>query len=168
MTRGHVRSNGRKPFLSAELCWGGSQLGVSVVLGVEAIIRVDEVQGGLVVAQQGLLLLLWAVVQRVGVNLLDVPLDGADLQRGQGGATHHADEPVPAAVVVHQVLHPPAHLVVPPLVLPGVMAVTRGRGCSAAVRRFALSSTHTLLLLHHFAGFSDIGGSVLIRLSRNV
>lgn len=153
MARGHVRSNGRKPFLSAKVCWGGSQLSVSVVLGVEAVFRVDEVQGGLVVAQQGLLLLLWAVDQRVRVDLLDVPLDGADLQRGQSGSTHHADEPVPAAVVIHQVLHPPAHLVVPPLVLPGVMAVTRGSGCSAAVPRFPLSPTRTLFLLHCFAGF---------------
>lgn len=84
--------------------------------------------GSLVVAQQGLLFLLWAVVQRVGMNLLDVPLDGADLQRGQCGTTNHANKSVPAAVVVHQVLHPPAHLVVPPLVLSGIMAVTRGRG----------------------------------------
>lgn len=51
-----------KPFLSAKVCWGGRQLGVSVVLG-EAVVGVDKVQGGLVVAQQGLLLLLAAVVQ---------------------------------------------------------------------------------------------------------
>lgn len=58
LNRGHVRSNGRKPFLSAEVCWSGSQLSVSVVVGGEAVIRVDEMQGSLVVAQQGLLLLL--------------------------------------------------------------------------------------------------------------
>lgn len=55
---------------------------MSVILGGEAVIRVDEVQGGLVVGQQSLLLLLWAVVQRVWMYLLDVPLDGADLQCG--------------------------------------------------------------------------------------
>lgn len=137
-----------------------------MVLGGEAVIRVDEVQGGLVVAQQGLLLLLRAVVQRVGVYLLDVPLDGADFQCGQSGSTHYADQSVSPAVIVHQILHPPAHLVVPPLILPRVMAVTRGCGCGAAVLRFTLSSTHTILLLHHFTRCSDIGGGVtLIHLS---
>lgn len=73
-----MRSNRQKPFLSANVCWGAVQLNMSVVLGEEAIIRVEKVQGSLVVAHEGLLPLLWAVVQRVGVNLLDVPLDGAD------------------------------------------------------------------------------------------
>lgn len=52
-----------EPFLSAKVCRSGSQLGVSVVLGGEAVVGVDEVQGGLVVAQHRLLFLLRAVVQ---------------------------------------------------------------------------------------------------------
>lgn len=60
------------------------------------------------------------------MHLLDVPLDGADLQRGQRGSTHHADEPVSAAVVIHQELGPPARLVVPALVFTRVMAMTGG------------------------------------------
>lgn len=58
LNRDHVRSNRRSAFLSAKVCWSGSQLSVSVVLRGEAVIRVDEMQGSLVVAQQGLLLLL--------------------------------------------------------------------------------------------------------------
>lgn len=99
----------------------------------------------------------------MGVYLLDVPLDGTDLQRGQSGSTHHANEAVSAAVVIHQVLHPPAHLVVPPLVLPRVMAMTRGRGGSP-VLRFTLTSIHTLVLLCDFAGWSEIRGGVFTRL----
>lgn len=102
----------------------------------------------------------------MGVHLLDVPLDGADLQRGQSGATHHADEAVPAAVVVHQVLHPPAHLVVPSLVLPRVMAMTEGCGCSAVLPHSALPAAHTLLLLYSFAVASHIRGGVLAGLCR--
>lgn len=139
---------------------------MSVVLGGEAVVGVDEVQSGLVVAQQCLLLLLRAVVQRVGVHLLDVPLDGADLQRRQSGAAHHADKSVSTTVVIHQVLHPPAHLVVPPLVLPGVMAVTGGR--DAIVPRFALPAAHTLFLLHSFAVRRHIRGGVLVRLCRGI
>lgn len=93
--------------------------------------------------------------------LLDVPLDGTDLQCGQSGTTHHANEAMSAAVVIHQVLHPPAHLVVPPLVFPRVMAVTRGRGGSP-VLRFTLTSIYTLVLLCHFAGWSEIRRGVLI------
>lgn len=99
--------------------------------------------------------------------LLDVPLDGTDLQRGQSGSTHHANEAVSAAVVIHQVLHPPAHLVVPPLVLPRVMAMTRGCGGSP-ILRFTLASIYTLVLLCHFAGWSEIKGGVLIRLCHGV
>lgn len=116
-----------------------------------------QLQGCLVVAQQDLLLLLSAVLQRVGVHLMDVPLDGADLQCGQSGRAHHADEPVPAAVVIHQVLHPPADLVVPPLVLPGVMAVTQGCGRGAAVPSFSVSAAAiVLVLLCLSARFSDL------------
>ena len=162
---GRLRSYRPKPCLSAKVCWSGSQLRVPVVLGGEAVVGVGEVQGDLVVAQHSLLLLLRAVVQRVGVHLLDVPLDGADLQRGQSGSAHDADQPVSPAVVVHQVLHPPAHLVVPPLVLPGVMAVARRRGRGAAVLRFHPSSTHTVLLLHRLTGCRDIWAGVLTCLS---
>lgn len=45
-----TRGRQMKPFLSAKVCWGGCQLGVPVVLG-EAVVGVDKVQGGLVVAQ---------------------------------------------------------------------------------------------------------------------
>lgn len=123
----------REKPLSAEACRCGSQLGVPVVPGREAVLRVDEVQGSLVVALQRLLLFLCAVVQRVRVDLLNVPFNSADLKCGQRGSAHHADQAVPPAVVIHQVIHPPAHLVVPPLVLPGVMAVTGRRACDAAI-----------------------------------
>ena len=96
---------------------------VPVVPGGEAAVGVDEAEGGLVVAERGLLPLGGAVAQRVGVHLQDVPFDGAHFEGGQRCAAHHADEPVPPAVVVHQVLQPPAHLVVPPLVLARVVAV---------------------------------------------
>lgn len=155
---------GESPFLSAKVCRDRSQLDLPVVLGQEAVVRVGQLQGCLVVAQHHLLLFLSAVLQRVGVHLMDVPLDGADLQRGQSGRAHHADEPVPAAVVIHQVLHPPAHLVVPPLVLPGVMAVTQGCGRGAAVPSLSLSSAIAicfhLVLLCLSARFSDLWGLV--------
>lgn len=93
----------------------------------------DEMQGSLVVALQGLLLFHCAEIQRVRVDLLNVPFNSADLQCGQSGSTHHADQPVPPTVVIHQVIRPPAHLVVPPLVLPGVMTMTRRCVCSAAI-----------------------------------
>lgn len=131
-----------------------------MILGQEAVVRVGQLQGCLLVAQQDLLLFLSAVLQGVGVHLKDVPLDGADLQRGQRGRAHHADEPVPAAVVIHQVLHPPADLVVPPLVLPGVVAVAQGCGRGAAVPSFSVSSAVALVLLRLSAGFSNIRGSV--------
>ena len=106
---------------------------MSVVLGGEAVIGVNEVQGGLVVAQQGLLLFLRAVEQRVRMDLLDVPLDGTNLQCSQSGSTNHADQSVSPTVIIHQVLHPPAHLVVSSLVFSRVMAMTRGGGCIAGV-----------------------------------
>lgn len=89
----------------------------------EAVVRVDKVQSRLVVTKQGLLPLLSTELHGVGVHLLDVPLDGAHLECGQTCATHHADQPVPAAVIVHQVIHTPACLVIPPLVLARVMSV---------------------------------------------
>lgn len=55
---------------------------VSVVQGGETVVRVDEVQGCLVVAEQGLLSLVRAVLQRMRVDLLDVSLDGADFKSG--------------------------------------------------------------------------------------
>lgn len=115
-----------------------------------------QLQGCLVVAQQHLLLFLSAVLQGVRVHLKDVPLDGADLQRGQSGGADHADEPVPAAVVIHQVLHPPADLVVPPLVLPGVVAVAQGCGRGAAVPPFSVCSAIALVLLRLSAGSSNL------------
>lgn len=141
--------------LAAELPCSGNHRRVTVVLGVEAVVRVAEVHGFLLVALQALLLDLWAVVHRVGVHLLDVPLDGADLQGGQGRSAHHADESVPAAVVVHQVLQPPADLVVPPLVFAGVVALAPGRGSSTTVLGSSSSTRPaTPFPLHQFAGFS--------------
>lgn len=83
-------------------CAGDSgQLDPAMILGQEAVVRVGQLHGCLVVAQQDLLLFLSAILQGMGVHLKDVPLDGADLQRGQSGRAHHADEPVSAAVVIH-------------------------------------------------------------------
>lgn len=90
------------------------------------------------------------------MHLLDVPLDGADLERGQSGPAHDADEAVSVAVVVHQVLGPPARLVVPALVLPGVMGVSRGHS-------FAHSPSRVLLLFHTLSDSWDVRGAVLIR-----
>ncbi|TNN57114.1 hypothetical protein EYF80_032699 [Liparis tanakae] len=66
--------------------------------------------------------------QRVGVLLPDVPLDGAELQRGQRAAAHHADHAVPPGVEVHQVLAAPVLVVVAPVVPSRDPAQARPRG----------------------------------------
>lgn len=142
--------------LSARSLWIGIQFSICGVLGGggggESVLREDKVQSPLVVAQQRLLLLLRPVLQRVWVHLLYVSLDSADLQCSERGSAHDADEPVSPGVVVHQVLHPPADLVVSPLVLPGIVAVTRG---------WAHLSAFTLLFLHHLCGCCDVKANVL-------
>lgn len=135
-------------------------LDLPVIPGQEAVVRVGDLQARVGVAEQHLLLLLSAVLQGVGVHLKDVPLDGAHLQRGQRGRAHHADEAMPPAVVIHQVLHPPAHLVVPPLVLAGVMAVAQGRRRGAPLPPPGISTAVALLLLGLGAGSPNIGGLV--------
>jgi len=54
--------------------------------------------------------------QGVGVLLADVPLDGAEFERGQRAAAHHADHALPQLVKVHQVLAAPVLVVVAPVV----------------------------------------------------
>lgn len=61
----------------------------------------------------------------VGVLLADVALDGAELEGGQGAATDHAEHPVPCRVELHQVLGPPALVVIPPVVPTRDAAATR-------------------------------------------
>lgn len=108
---------------------------VSGVLG--GVVECGRRRCGVAVGLQGALSLLRPVGQRGGVHLLDVTLDGAHLEGGQRGAAHHADEAVPPAVVVHQILGAPARLVVATLVLARVVAVVPTRGGGPCRRRAA-------------------------------
>lgn len=84
--------------------------------------------------------LLGAPGEGVDVLLPNVPLDGAELERGQGAPTHHADHAVPRRVEIHQVFRPPMFVVIPPMVPPRNPAFARpGSSCFAMVRVFAPS-----------------------------